>query len=134
VTGRPPPRPAGERGSATVWVLGLAGLLAVLGAAVVLAGAAVVARHRATAAADLAALAAAGRAAMGDPAPCATAERLAAVNHAAVDGCAVRPGAIVEVRVHVSVRLGPFGTAHAPARSRAGPAPPGEEAGPAGDR
>ena len=60
-------RRAGERGSATVWVLALSAVLAVVGAAVVLVGAAVVARHRAAAAADLGALAAAGRAVAGDP-------------------------------------------------------------------
>ena len=48
------------------------GVLAVVGAAAVLVGAAVVARHRATAAADLAALAGAVRAVQGDDA-CGTA-------------------------------------------------------------
>ncbi|MCU1607308.1 MAG: hypothetical protein JWP46_3773, partial [Modestobacter sp.] len=43
----------GERGSATVWVVTLAGLLAAVGMAAVLVGAAVVGRHRAGAAADL---------------------------------------------------------------------------------
>lgn len=116
-----------ERGSATVWVLALAGLLAVLGAAVVLVGAALVARHRATAAADLAALAGAGRAAVGDPHACATVARIAAANGGVVDGCAVRSGADVEVRLHVAVRLGSVGAFTAAARARAGPALPGAE-------
>src|SRR4051794_35931994 len=51
-----------ERGSATVWVLAFSTVLALAGAAGVLVGSAVVTRHRAAAAADLAALAAAGRA------------------------------------------------------------------------
>lgn len=51
----------GDRGSAAVWVVfALAGLCAVFGA-LLLAGHAVVVRHRAAAAADLAALAAADR-------------------------------------------------------------------------
>lgn len=114
-----------ERGSATVWVLALAGLLAVLGAAVVLVGAALVARHRATTAADLAALAGAGRAVLGDPDPCLAAARIAAANDGVADRCTLRPGAVVEVQVHVTVRLGPVGGFHAGARARAGPAPPG---------
>ncbi|MCU1604427.1 MAG: hypothetical protein JWP46_892, partial [Modestobacter sp.] len=63
----------GERGSATVWVAALAGLLAAVGMAAVLVGAAVVGRHRAGTAADLAALAGAGRAVLGDPQACAVA-------------------------------------------------------------
>jgi secretion/DNA translocation related TadE-like protein len=102
-------------------VLGLAFLLAVLGAAVVLVSAAVVARHQATAAADLAALAGAGRAAVGDPDPCAAVARVASANRAEVDSCALRNGDVVEVRIHIRVRLGPFGVAEAPARARAGP-------------
>ena len=57
MTGRRDETPGGERGSATVWVLALSGVLAVLGAACLLVGVAVVARHRAGAAADMAALA-----------------------------------------------------------------------------
>jgi secretion/DNA translocation related TadE-like protein len=116
-----------ERGSATVWVLAFAGVLALLGAAVVLASAAVVARHRATAAADLAALAGAGGAVGGDPSPCSAAARIAAANDGVVDGCSVGPGAVVEVHLHVEVRLGPFGEVAAPARARAGPAYPDDD-------
>lgn len=117
----------GERGSATVWVLALAGLLAVLGVAVVLVGGAVVARHRASAAADLAALAAAGRAVLADPAACATADRIARANGADLEGCVVRPETVVEVRVRVPVRLGPLGAFAAHARARAGPAPAADD-------
>lgn len=116
-------RLSGERGSATVWVVALAGLLAALGTAGVLVGAAVVARHRATAAADLAALAGAARAVVADPAACSVATRIAAVNGAELEECAVGPDAVVDVRVRVPVRLGPLGTSHAHARARAGPAP-----------
>ncbi|MCZ2813641.1 hypothetical protein O2W15_19610 [Modestobacter sp. VKM Ac-2979] len=124
------PADDGERGSATVWMVALAGLLALVGVATVLVGAAVVARHRATSAADLVALAAAGRAVLGDPAACAVAEEVAAANEAVVDSCAVTSGAVVEVRVHVPVRLGPLGVVDAPARARAGPAPPDTEPAP----
>ncbi|MCZ2836239.1 Rv3654c family TadE-like protein [Modestobacter sp. VKM Ac-2985] len=119
------PADHGERGSATVWVVALAGLLALLGAATLLVGAAVVARHRATSAADLAALAAAGRAVLGDPAACTVAQEIAAANSATLDSCQVDAGAVVEVHLHVPVRLGPLGVLDAPARARAGPAPPG---------
>ena len=117
-----------DRGSATVWVLALAAVLAACGAAVVLVGAAVVARHRATTAADLAAVAAAGRAVVGDEDPCATAARVAVANHAVVESCQVRPGALTEVRVRVTVRLGPMGSGAARARARAGRVLPGEDA------
>jgi secretion/DNA translocation related TadE-like protein len=115
---------AGERGSATVWTVALAAVLATVGAAVVLVGAAVVARHRATTAADLAALAAAGRAVVGDPAACVVAAEVAAANSANLDSCEVSAAAVVELRVHVPVRLGPLGVVDARARARAGPAPP----------
>jgi secretion/DNA translocation related TadE-like protein len=115
---------SGERGSATVWVVALAGLLAALGTAGVLVGAAVVGRHRATAAADLAALAGAARAVVADPAACSVAAGIAAANGAELEECSAGPGAIVDVRVSVPVRLGPLGTTRARARARAGPAPP----------
>ena len=112
-----------ERGSATVWMLALSGVLALIGAACVLVGAAAVARHRATSAADLTALAAAGRAALGEPDPCATAAGIAARNHAELAACDVRDGGVVDVRVRVVVRFGPIRGA-AVERARAGPAPP----------
>jgi secretion/DNA translocation related TadE-like protein len=110
------PPPAGERGSATVWVLALAGVLALVGAAAVLVGAAVVARHRATAAADLAALAAAGRELAGHARACAAAEEIAAANAAEVISCTVGAGAVVEVAVRVRVELGGLGVHSATAR------------------
>ena len=113
-----------ERGSATVWAVALAGVLAAVGLAAVLVGAAVVARHRAASAADLAALAAASRAVAGDPAACATADEVAQANGAALTTCAVGDGAVVEVTVEVGVLLGPLGTRSASAVARAGPVPP----------
>ena len=85
-------RAAGERGSATVWVVALSGVLAAIGVAAVLVGAAVVGRHRATAAADLAALAAAEHAVRGDPGACAAAE-LGSVECPAVSGAPCSPWA-----------------------------------------
>jgi secretion/DNA translocation related TadE-like protein len=124
VTARRPPRDP-ERGSATVWVLALSGVLAVLGAAVLLVGSAVVARHRAGAAADMAALAGAGRVAVGDPAACGAAAAVARADGAVLDACDLEDGGVVAVRVRITVRFGPFGVLPALARARAGPAPPG---------
>ncbi|RZU34284.1 Rv3654c family TadE-like protein [Blastococcus saxobsidens] len=112
-----------ERGSATVWVLLLAGVLAVVAAAAVLVGAAVVARHRAAAAADLSALAAAGRAVAGDPTACAAAAEVAEANGAELTGCHIGSGAVVDVEVRVAARLG-LGVHEAVGRARAGPVPP----------
>lgn len=117
-------RAAEERGSATVWVVALSGVLAAIGVAAVLVGVAVIGRHRAAAAADLAALAAAERAVRGDPAACAVAEQVAGANGARLAACTVGGGAVVEVAVAVPVRLGPLGVLDAGARARAGPVTP----------
>ncbi len=117
-------RMAGERGSATVWVVALAGVLAAIGVTAVLVGAAVVGRHRATTAADLAALAAAVHAVRGDPGACAAAGEVAGANGARLTACTVGDGAVVEVAVAVPVRLGPLGVSRAGARARAGPVTP----------
>lgn len=114
-----------DRGSATVWVLALCGVLVSLGAAGVLVGGAVTGRHRAEAAADLAALAAAGRAVSGVADPCAAAGSVASADGAVLESCTVLPGGVVEVRVTVGVMLGPLGRRQATARARAGPAGPG---------
>jgi secretion/DNA translocation related TadE-like protein len=100
------------------------GVLAVIGMAAVLVGAAVVARHRATAAADLAALAGAVRAVEGVDG-CRTAARVAAANAAELTACTQSTDAVVDVEVSVPVRLGRFGVLTAGARARAGPVSPG---------
>ncbi|RBY74656.1 hypothetical protein DQ238_21470 [Geodermatophilus sp. TF02-6] len=117
-------RSAGERGSATVWVVALSGVLAAIGVAAVLVGAAVVGRHRATGAADLAALAAAERAVRGDSRACAVAAEVARANGAHLTACTVDGASVVEVAVEVPVRLGPVGAHRAGARARAGPVLP----------
>ena len=113
-----------DRGSATVWVLALAGVLGLAALAGLLVAGAVVARHRAGAAADLAALAAAGSAVAGEADPCAAATRIAEANGAHLRRCAVDAGAVAEVVTVVDVRLGPLGVRQATGRARAGPAAP----------
>ncbi|MFM9372353.1 Rv3654c family TadE-like protein [Streptomyces sp. Da 82-17] len=115
----------GERGSATVWVVMVAGALCVVFGAVLLLAQAVLARHRAGGAADLAALAAADRALRGRAEACAGAERVAAAQGAEVVRCAVR-GEIADVTVRV--RAGGF---RPELRARAGPPDAGPpDAGP----
>ena len=86
-------------------------------------GGAVSARHRAQAAADLAALAGAARLAEGVTAACATAAALAQANHARVTACDVS-GLDVVVEVAVPVDLGRWGLGTAAAIARAGPGEP----------
>ncbi|MCA0144738.1 Rv3654c family TadE-like protein [Blastococcus sp. LR1] len=114
---------SGERGSATVWVLILSAVLVTVAAAAVLSSLGVVARHRAATAADLAALAGASRAVVGDPDPCAAAAETAAANGAELTGCELEAGSIVSVEVRVALPLGRLGTHDARARARAGPVP-----------
>ncbi|WP_329034690.1 flp pilus-assembly TadE/G-like family protein [Streptomyces sp. NBC_01725] len=115
-----------DRGSATVWAaMATTALIAVF--AVVLAmGQAVVARHRAGSAADLAALAAAGHAPRGAQAACARAAEVAGAQGAEVVRCAV----VGEV-ADVTARAG-FGPYAPMVRSRAGPpdAEPASVSGP----
>jgi secretion/DNA translocation related TadE-like protein len=91
----------------------------------VFVGSAVIARHRAQAAADLAALAAAGRLVHGGDEACAHAAVVANAMRTAVTECVV-DGLDVVVSVDVSVFLGRLGAGAARAVARAGPAePPG---------
>lgn len=83
-------------------------------------GCAVAARHRAQSAADLAALAAAGRIASGRDTACAQASAVAHEMRTAVVDCVV-DGLDVVVTVGVTVRLGRFGLGTASGRARAGP-------------
>ena len=114
-------RPAGEHGAAAVLVLALAGLLALLGAATSAVAAVGVARQRAAAVADLAALAGAAHALEGEAAACGWARRLAAEDAASLRSCRLQ-GDVAEVvsEVRPPGPLGRFGTATA--RARAGPA------------
>ncbi len=110
-----------ERGSATVWVLaaGMVMLLAALAVASV--GAAIVARHRAQQAADLAALGGAGQALAGAAAACARADALARDNGAAMVSCHL-DGADLTVSAAVMPAGAPIVARPAIASARAGPA------------
>ncbi|MEU9026430.1 Rv3654c family TadE-like protein [Streptomyces sp. NPDC048383] len=104
-----------DRGSATVWATVAVTVLGAVFGGVLLLGQAVAARHRAGAAADLAALAAAATWSHGPAAACAAAARVAGAQGARVTECRVE-GEVAEVTARV--RAGPF----APALpSRAGP-------------
>lgn len=83
-------------------------------------GAAVIARHRAQAAADLAALGAAGAVASGPEAACAQATQIATRMRSVVAGCRI-DGLDVVLEVAVPVRLGRWGAGPAKASARAGP-------------
>ena len=97
----------------------LAVVLAAVGAVVVV-GSAVIARHRAQAAADLAALAAAGRLAAGQNAACGWAVSVADQMNARVTACAADALDVV-VTVDVDAALGRWGLGAASAAARAGP-------------
>ncbi|MGW4194206.1 Rv3654c family TadE-like protein [Streptomyces sp. NPDC005004] len=116
----------GDRGSATVWSLGAVAVLCVVFGAVLALGHAVVVRHRAAGAADLAALAAADHWAEGAEAACARAERVATAQGARLVRCAIS-GEISDVSAGAGRE--PFS---AEVRSRAGP--PVGSAGPEADR
>jgi secretion/DNA translocation related TadE-like protein len=83
-------------------------------------GAAVVARHRAQAIADLGALAAAARLAEGQVAACAAAGAVISAMQANAGGCSVQ-GLDVVIAVEVPVSIGRWGTGQALASARAGP-------------
>jgi secretion/DNA translocation related TadE-like protein len=109
-----------EEGVATVLVaICVATLVIVTGTAVQL-GAVLLARHRAEAAADLAALAAAALVLGGTELPCAAAERYARANGAELVSCTL-DSFDVRIQVSVRVRAGPL-VGVATGRARAGPA------------
>ncbi len=117
------PEQAHDTGSATVLLTAVVAVAAALALAIAMLSGVVVARHRAHAAADLAALAAAGAVSSGAPTgrACRVADRVATANGARLLSC--RAGARAdEVDVVVSVRppgaTGRLGVARS--RSRAG--------------
>jgi secretion/DNA translocation related TadE-like protein len=110
-----------DGGLATVTVVGLGTALSGVGVAGVLLGGVVAARHRAGAAADFAAIAAAEHRYDGAAAACRAAARLAIADGAVLESCRLR-GDVAEVQVSVRVG-GPFaGLGPARATARAGPA------------
>lgn len=107
-----------DTGSATVWWVVLCALLWFLTLAVLMAASVRMDRDRAATAADLAALAAAARAAQGTDHACARARAIAEANRAALHTCGLDgPVAEVSVSVRSSVLDRPV-----TARARAGPA------------
>jgi secretion/DNA translocation related TadE-like protein len=111
---------AGDRGSASLWLLGVGLAILTFGAVVAGVGSVLVARHRAQAAADLGALAGAGRAVEGAEAACGRAGDVVLANGGRIVGCTV-DGLDVTVRAEVDP-VGPgrvFGPVSA--RARAGP-------------
>ncbi len=106
----------GQRGSATVWLLCCCMLLLGLGSVLVLEGAAIVARHRASVVADLSALAAAEELLAGAPSPCLSAARVAAAHGGRVVSCELGRA---EVRVLAEMPRSPLLGFLPPARARA---------------
>ena len=108
---------SGDRGSASLWSLGVGLVLAILAAVVAMAGGVAVARHRAQTAADFGALAGAINAVEGEGSACAEAGRLVTANGAQLVACHLDG---LDVTVTASV-LAPYGWGRARASARAGP-------------
>lgn len=113
---------ADDRGSATVVTVGVVMAVLLLTVSGLLLACAVMASHRARAAADLAALAAAGVLIRGEPpaTACHAAVQVAAANHGRIQWCTA---AGREVWLSVAVPAALRGLGVATARSRAGPRP-----------
>src|SRR5690242_2758285 len=106
-----------ERGSASLWLLGVGLAVVLVGAGLAHAATAVVARHRAEAAADFGALAAATRAATGTANACAFAATIVHDNGARLAACRLDGlDAVVTAEVDLPDGLGP-----ASGGARAGP-------------
>lgn len=109
-----------DRGGATVWAAGAIAVLVLLMMYGVSMGAAVAGRHRAEAAADLAALAAAGHALDGESAACAYGDRVVEAMAGRMLTCRIVGWeAFVEVEVRAPVSWLPSSAAHG--RAHAGP-------------
>lgn len=108
---------------ACVLVLSLTAVVVLLAAVLVAVGAVATTRHRAASAADLGALAAAGRTLQGPSAACAVAARVVQAADASLVSCRVS-GPVVDLAVVVRPAgvLGRWGEARS--RARAGPADP----------
>lgn len=109
-----------DRGSMTIWAAAATALIGLSLGVALTYGTAVVGRHRAGTAADLAALAAAVRVPDGPAAACRAAATVAARNGSAVRTCQV-VGSDVEIVVSRAVDLAGVGPRTVVARARAGP-------------
>ena len=107
-----------ETGAATVLAAVFIAILALVSVAGIWLGSAVIARHRAQSAADLAALAAAARVPTGTAVACGQATALARAMAATVLGCTAEQ---LDVTVVVSVPVGGMFGRDAQASARAGP-------------
>ncbi|WP_134144808.1 Rv3654c family TadE-like protein [Mycobacteroides salmoniphilum] len=112
--------PRADSGSATIVAVAMMAVLLALTAGGAAVGTAVVARHRAQAAADLSALAGSQRALYGTAPACAEVNAVARRMGAAVTSCVVEDLDVV-VSVDVPVVLGRLGIGPARAAARAGP-------------
>jgi secretion/DNA translocation related TadE-like protein len=118
-----------DGGSASVWVVACSAVVLLVGVAASLRTSAVLARHRAESAADLAALAAAGRIGRSDDG-CAMAGSIAAANGTQLVGCRTvlaadgRSGT-VDVVVRLGVHLPGLAGQQVTASARAGRMPVG---------
>ncbi|HWB34631.1 MAG TPA: Rv3654c family TadE-like protein [Rugosimonospora sp.] len=92
----------GERGSASIWLVAAGVVVVLFGAGAAQAGAAMVARHQALAAADAGALAGARLAYAGPGVACDRAGELVGGNHARMTACEV-DGLFVTVAAEVTV-------------------------------
>lgn len=121
-------RAGDDRGFATVLGAFVIATIAATIVGVLYVGGAVVSRHRAQSAADLAALAAAQELMLAEREPCAVAHQL--IDEQEVKGrlsrCVI-DGDDVELTVDVPVSLGPFGVHLATASARAGPVDSGPD-------
>lgn len=108
----------GDRGSASVYVLAAAAVVLLAGMAASVVGSAVVARHRAGAAADLGALAAASSAPRGSGSACAVAQRVVRANGGRLAGCQlVGADVIVTAAVTPAILGDEWGEARVTARA-----------------
>ena len=108
---------ADDRGSASLWLLGVALAVLLLAGTVAMAGGLLVARHRAQSAADLGALAGAVGAFEGPGGACPAADRIVRANGGWMVACRVE-GLDVVITVRVS---GPAGWGTVEESARAGP-------------
>lgn len=114
-------REPNDRGSGTLWMLALIGLIWSVATMAMTVGGIRVARHQAYAAADLAALAAASHFADGEGSACELAARIARGSGGRLRQCAFH-GRISDVMVVSEIRSLPaLGHLTATARARAGP-------------
>ena len=117
-----------DAGSATLWIVAFSLVVWVVAAAVVVGGVAVVARHRAATAADLAALAAAGVLRLSEPsadAACDAADSVAQANGAVLASCdvvATTVTVVASVDLRGLVQLAALGATSVSATARAGAA------------